>query len=135
MPDNASILFVENDQLTARSVLRLLRRARLGVLHVSSCAEARATSHRFAIGIFDIDLGDGDGINLAAEMVADERVEGVVFFTACGAPERLREAGRLGEVIVKGSSGSALLDAVARATKPYSETPPAYGPVKKEGAS
>jgi DNA-binding NarL/FixJ family response regulator len=135
MDDLETILLVEDDQLTARSVQRLLKRVRAQVVHVSSCAAARALSRRFVRGVFDIELGDGDGVSLAAELLSNDSVEGVVFYTACTSPDLLSEAARLGEVVLKGAPGPVLLEAISRSTRPRSNTPPAYGVEKTDRSS
>ena len=127
MAPTPPLLLVDDDELTARSVQRLLKRAPQGVVHVGSCKAARQLTTEFSTGILDVELGDGDGIDLAMELLATGRLESVVFYTACVEAERLRHARRLGEVIVKGASGRDLLDAVDRASKPRTGNPPTYG--------
>lgn len=92
------ILVVEDDDLVRRAVVRALERDGAVVVAVGSCAEARDAG-RFDLGIFDVDLPDGEGVVLAQELIRSGQVEHVVFFTG-GSPER---PGLAGPVVAKAS--------------------------------
>jgi DNA-binding NarL/FixJ family response regulator len=117
---SAPILFVENDNLVARSVERVLRRNGLRVQHIPSCRAARKAVELlkagdvapFELGIFDIDLGDGNGVNLAKELLASGLVRRSVFFTACNDESVHRQAHDLGSVVIKSRGVDALLESV-----------------------
>lgn len=117
---SAPILFVENDNLVARSVERVLRRNGLRVQHITSCRAARKAVELleagdvapFELGIFDIELGDGNGVNLAKELLASGLVRRSVFFTACNDESVHRQAHGLGSVVVKSRGVDALLESV-----------------------
>jgi len=69
----------------------------------------------FPIGVFDIELPDGDGIELARSLRSRGVVGRVVFYTACSEPQRLARARELGNVFVKTAQLPFLLDLSARA--------------------
>ncbi len=111
------ILFVENDSLVARSVERVLRRSGLRIQHIPSCRAARKAVELlkagdvvpFELGIFDVDLDDGNGVHLAAELLASGLVRRSVFFTACSDESLRHRANDIGMVINKSLGVGALL--------------------------
>lgn len=114
------ILFVENDSLVARSVERVLRCNGLRVQHIASCRAARKAVELlkagdvipFELGIFDVDLDDGNGVNLAAELLESGLVRRTVFFTACSDEWLQDRANDLGLVVNKSLGVGALLSTV-----------------------
>ncbi len=115
---HSPILFVENDSLVARSVERVLRRNGLRVQHISSCHAARKAVELmkagdvtpFELGIFDVDLGDGNGVSLAQELLESGLVRRSVFFTACDDESTKRSAVGVGHVVNKSLGVGALLE-------------------------
>ena len=111
------ILFVENDSLVARSVERVLRRNGLRIQHIQSCRAARKAVELlkagdvapFELGIFDVDLDDGNGVYLAAELLETGLVRRSVFFTACTDESLKHRANDLGMVISKSLGVGALV--------------------------
>lgn len=110
-----NLLLVENDRGVLRALARMLRLEGYVTWTVPSVAGALDLQLDFDTGIFDIELDDGDGVELARRMCAEGRVHRVIFFTGCVDPRRLREARSVGEVVLKGSSSRVLLDALVRA--------------------
>jgi DNA-binding response OmpR family regulator len=111
------ILFVENDSLVARSVERVLRSNGMRIQHVKSCHAARKAVELlkagdvvpFELGIFDVDLDDGNGVHLAAELIESGLVRRSVFFTACTDESMQHRANGLGTVISKSLGVGALV--------------------------
>jgi DNA-binding response OmpR family regulator len=95
------LLLVEDEATLARSVARLLRRHGYDVYLVGSCDEARQAPGTFSLGIFDIDLPDGDGVDLAKELSSLGAVRRVVFFS--GTAEAVLQAGarKVGPLVEK----------------------------------
>ena len=123
MSPSNDLLLVEDDLLLARAVQRSLVARGIQARHVSRCATAAALKGPFAMGVFDIDLPDGDGVELARLLKFRGVVSRVVFFTACAHSPRLARARDLGPVFTKSGSLSLLLDALtARAPKPLVAT-------------
>lgn len=95
------LLVTEDDAGLARALARLLRSYGHDVYVASSCAEARLATDRFSLGVFDIELPDGNGVTLAAELLESGRVKRAVFFTGAEDPSSLRDATALGPVVTK----------------------------------
>ena len=111
-PAPYKVLVVEDDPLVARALARTLMRRGLSVDVVASCAGARKLDGHYDLGIFDIELPDGFGTNLARELVLRATIRGVVFYTGASYQPLLRRAWELGEVVAKESGITVLLDAV-----------------------
>lgn len=101
MNSRVEILLVEDDLCLARSVVRQLKVRGIGVRHCASVKEAELSSGPFRVGVFDIDLPDGDGVSLAGRMLRRGQVIRAVFNTGCSDGERLSAARKLGMVFEK----------------------------------
>lgn len=122
------ILHVENDPLVARALARLLRvhgyavctalSHAEGLSHVGQSARERQAAAHFDIGLFDIDLGDGDGVELAQRMQQLGLVDHILFFTARTDSATASRASELGLVISKTSDIDQVLNALARCASP-----------------
>ena len=110
--DPVRLLLVEDDPELARATARVLRREGLQVMAAPSLATARALTCRFDVGIFDIGLPDGDGVELASTLLDQQQVERAVFFTAVSNSSVLRRARRLGPVVRKRDGVEALAQVV-----------------------
>lgn len=96
------ILLVEDDLVIARLVERAFVRLGYGVHVARSCAEAHVVaSSAFQCGVFDIQLKDGDGVEVATALLAGRTVRTVVFYTGSLDGEARARAGRVGRVIDK----------------------------------
>jgi DNA-binding response OmpR family regulator len=105
------LLLVEDETTLARAVARLLRRSGHEVFLASSCDEARRAGGSFSIGVFDIDLADGDGVSLAEELARKSVVRRVVFFSGTNNAKVRVHASNLGPFVDK-SKGFPELEAV-----------------------
>jgi DNA-binding response OmpR family regulator len=103
------ILLVEDDRQLSRAVSRQLRRCGFDVVAAPTAAMARVLECRFRLGIFDIDLGDESGIDLARAFLDCGSVEQVVFFSASVDAEALARAAEMGPVVAKREGVEALL--------------------------
>ena len=99
------LLVVEDQPLVANALRRALRAAGYEPSCASSCTGAMHHAGYFPCAVMDIDLGDGDGIELAERLIGLGRLGGVVFHSGCCDPSRERRARALGELVVK-SQGS-----------------------------
>ena len=95
------MLLVDDEPTLARALVRLLRRDGYDVSMAASCGEARALSGRYSVGIFDIDLPDGDGLSLAEELLASSVVRRAVFFSGTTNAQVRVRAGNIGPFIDK----------------------------------
>jgi DNA-binding response OmpR family regulator len=105
---NPRVLLVEDDPLLARALVRTLRAHSVEVTHVAGAADLSQRLGPYDVGIFDIDLPDVNGVELAELCVAQKWVGHVVFFSATENELRIRAAQGLGELIHK-SDGVELL--------------------------
>jgi ActR/RegA family two-component response regulator len=104
-----AILHIEDDPLVTRALGRAFAARGRRLTAVESCAEARSQRRSFAAAIFDIDLPDGDGVALAAELLESGSVGRAVFYTGTKDADVLRRARALGRVVAKGEPLEALL--------------------------
>jgi len=112
MSPSCDLLFVEDDLLLARALLRSLRARGIVARHVSRCATAAALKGPFLLGVFDIDLPDGDGVELAHLLRRRGVVSNALFYTACAHPLRLARAREVGYVLAKSANLGMLMEAV-----------------------
>jgi DNA-binding response OmpR family regulator len=103
------LLLVEDEATLARAVGRLLRRAGYEVYLAGTCDEARRAAGRFSLGVFDLDLPDGDGLELAAELSDLGAVRRAVFFSGTPDPVRRDDAAKVGPFVEKAKGFPALL--------------------------
>ncbi|HEX3598394.1 MAG TPA: response regulator [Polyangiaceae bacterium] len=108
------LLLVEDEPTLARALVRLLRRSGFDVSLAATCAEARGQDGTFSIGVFDIDLPDGDGVDLAEQLRRSGMVRRLVFFSGTPvAKKRVRALG-LGPFIEKSKGYAELSAAIER---------------------
>ena len=110
-PATYRVLLVEDDPAVARGIARLLMARGLSVDVALSCSTARSLPGHFDLGIFDIELTDGLGVDLARELVRKTKVCSVMFYTGATYQPLLRRAADLGPVVPKQSGPRALLAA------------------------
>jgi DNA-binding response OmpR family regulator len=104
------LMLVEDEPTLARALVRLLRRSGYDVTLATSCEEAQRLLGTFSVGVFDIDLPDGDGVELAERVRRNGMVRRLVFFSGTPvAKKRVRALG-LGPFVEK-SKGYAELEA------------------------
>lgn len=113
MSVSSDLLLVEDDLLLARALTRGLGTRGIRARHVARCATAAALRGPFPIGVFDIELPDGDGIELARLLMFRAVVSRVVFYTACAEPRRLARARALGLVYVKSGNLAPLMEGLS----------------------
>jgi DNA-binding response OmpR family regulator len=110
MTEVSDLLLVEDDPLLARALQRSLVARGINTRHVARCATATALRGPYVVGVFDIDLPDGDGVELARLLQRRGIVNRVVFHTACSHPLQLARARDLGAVFIKSSHLGSLMD-------------------------
>jgi DNA-binding response OmpR family regulator len=110
MSPTSDLLLVEDDLLLARALQRSLVARGIRARHVARCATAAALRGPFVAGVFDIDLPDGDGVELARLLAFRGVVQRVLFYTACAHPARLARARDLGTVFTKSGNLNPLMD-------------------------
>ncbi len=108
----AEILVVEDYPPMATAVARLLRGEGHQVVRELSVAGALRHKFSFDCAVLDIDLPDGNGVDLAEYLLANERVKNFVFFTATHELSLLRRAAGYGQVVDKSDGTRKLLASV-----------------------
>ena len=106
------ILVLEDNAYLAAALGRLLKRIGYDVRHVNCCAAARALDERFDLGVFDLELPDGGGIEISSELMSTGTLGAVVFFTATLDGELFQKARSLAPCIQKTDGIEALLQTI-----------------------
>ncbi|HET7544673.1 MAG TPA: response regulator [Polyangiaceae bacterium] len=120
------LLVVEDDVSVARALCRTLARAGFSVATARSCADACSLTQLFDVAILDLDLPDGNGVDLARTLLRSGQVPNVLFFTSCTDPTLLARARCLGSIVMKSLGTSPILAwlAAAAETPDLSDVPP-----------
>lgn len=98
---NLKVILVEDDPELARTVERVLVRYGHVTTVASSVAAAEALQDSFDCGILDIDLPDGNGVQLASRLLDNGQVGAVVFYSASTDPDVIVAARELGPFVAK----------------------------------
>ena len=107
------LLVVEDDVDVARALSRTLARRGFAVAVARSCTAARSFDEPFDFAVLDLDLPDGNGVDLASQLLDDGTIPNVVFFTGSRDPVLLARARELGSVVVKSSGTTTVLALIA----------------------
>ena len=119
-PETTRALIVEDDPVVARSIARRLLREGYTVSLAQTCRAARAGGPGFSVAILDLDLPDGNGADLADELLRLGAVRSVVFYTGSLDVAQRERARLFGPVIDKGRE----LDDLVEALEPFQTVPP-----------
>jgi len=103
------LLVVEDDVTVARALSRTLARRGYSVATARSCSAARSLPRSFDFAVLDLDLPDGNGVDLARSLLDSEQASSVMFFTGSSDPLLLARARALGPVLMKTSGASEVL--------------------------
>jgi ActR/RegA family two-component response regulator len=103
------LLVVEDDVTVARALSRTLARRGFSVAIARSCTAARALAQTFDFAVLDLDLPDGNGVDLARELIAAGRVPSVLFFSGSNDAALLARARRVGTLVTKAAGTSEIL--------------------------
>jgi CheY-like chemotaxis protein len=119
-----SVLIVDDSAVARRAVAGRLAAEGFEVHEAGSTAEARAVPLAgIACAVVDVDLLDGDGPSLAAELRAIRPSLPIAFFTAGAAPELVTRSQVHGPVFTKPALDS-LVAWVRAASSPPAQPPP-----------
>jgi DNA-binding NtrC family response regulator len=110
----ARILVLEDNAHLANALSRLLKRVGYDVVQAECCAAALASSGYFDLGVFDLELPDGGGIDVSSELMSIGNLGAVVFFTATLDGALFKRAERTAPCIQKTDGIEVLLDAIRR---------------------
>lgn len=112
------LLLVEDEATLARAMARLLRRSGYDVFLAGACDEARSAAGTFSLGVFDVDLPDGDGIGLAEGLLKSGAVRRALFFSGTTSAAKQERAAKLGTFVQKISGFPRLFRAIEEALAP-----------------
>ena len=120
------LLVVEDDVTVARALSRTLARRGFSVAICRSCTAARTLSQTFDFAVLDLDLPDGNGVDLARDLMSDGKVPSVLFFTSSCDNTMLARARRLGTLVMKSEGTSPILAILSpeHSDPPQSQTTP-----------
>jgi DNA-binding response OmpR family regulator len=110
---------VDDSEIVIESVQRWLVREGYEVVVTHDCAEARAAAkqHQFCGHIIDLELSDGNGIDLARWLREEGHRSETIFYTGdTSGSEAFELAHQFGRVVVKGENPRVLLSAVRELT-------------------
>ena len=110
-----NLLLVEDNGAVGRAIAKSLRAQGHQVTLVHNCADARTTLGYFDVGIFDIALPDGDGIELCELLLKDRRIGGALFCSGSIDDLLLERAQETAPIISKEASFWELCDAIQAA--------------------
>jgi CheY-like chemotaxis protein len=110
-----NLLLVEDNGAVGRAIAKSLRAQGHTVTLVNGCADARATTGYFDVGVLDITLPDGDGIELCERLLKDRRIGGALFCSGSVDDLLLERAQETAPVVSKEASFWELCDAILAA--------------------
>jgi CheY-like chemotaxis protein len=113
-------LIVEDDPVVARAIARHLLREGYTVSLAQTCRGARSSGKGFQVAVLDLDLPDGNGADLADELLRLGAVRSVVFYTGSLDSAQRERARRLGPIVDKARP----LEEVVAAVEPFPSAPP-----------
>jgi DNA-binding response OmpR family regulator len=111
----SKVLVVEDNLLLAGPLVRLLTRVGFEVAHVDTCEKAREIRDTFDIGVLDLELPDGCGVDLSAELVDRGTLDCVVFFTGSMDEGTLKKASELAPCVRKTDGMEPLVESMRAA--------------------
>ena len=110
MAESRAVLFVDDSPLARAAMKRLLGERGMAVTALGSLREARAADARtFAAALLDLELDDGLGTEVAAELRRASPDLPIAFLTGGGPPAVVEEARRVGPVFSKTAEVDAAL--------------------------
>jgi hypothetical protein len=130
----ARILVVEDDVVVSRAISRVMSRLALEVIAAPSCLAARALACRFEVGLFELELIDGSGIELAKSMLDGGQLDFALFYTAELGTGLLGQARRVGPVVRKSEGVEALVPVVLGSLDPVGVRASGIRPTTGDGA-
>jgi DNA-binding response OmpR family regulator len=117
------ILLVEDNAAVGRAIAKSLKAQGYLVTLAHTYSEATAVTTYNDVGIFDITLPDGDGIELCERLLREERVGGALFCSGSIDDLLLERAEETAPVVSKEASFWELCDAIKAAAPRPSSAP------------
>jgi len=123
-----NLLLVEDNGAVGRAIAKSLRAQGHAVTLVHNYADARTAVGYFDVGIFDITLPDGDGIDLCEQLLKDRRIGGALFCSGSIDDLLLERAQETAPIISKEASFWELCDAIQAAAPTSAKGGPSAAP-------
>jgi DNA-binding response OmpR family regulator len=114
----ARFLVVEDFPPLASAIRWTIVGAGHAVINCHTVKETLSLQGSFDHAVLDIDLPDGNGVDLAEHLCRENRVDSVVFFTGTRDRELLERAAKMGLVVDKAAGCKCLMSAIAQLTQP-----------------
>ncbi|MBS2020417.1 MAG: response regulator [Deltaproteobacteria bacterium] len=110
-----AVLIADDSPVVRVSVVRRVRAAGLDVVEEASAAGASAVdATSLSCALLDLDLGDGDGTEVAERLRASEGELPIAFFSSTRTPEILARASTFGPVFAKPDELDQAIDWISR---------------------
>jgi CheY-like chemotaxis protein len=122
-----NLLLVEDNAAVGRAIAKSLRAQGHSVTLVHTYADARAVHGYHDVGVFDITLPDGDGIELCEQLLRERRIGGALFCSGSVDDLLLERAEETAPVVSKEASFWELCSAIEGAaprTSPHGSSGP-----------
>lgn len=110
--EDVRVLLVEDNAALGRTLAKTLEQRGFHVTLAGSAETARGETGPFDVGVFDITLRDGDGIELARSLLERGTVGGALFCTGSVDDWLVSRARRTGAVVYKDASLTELCEAI-----------------------
>ena len=105
-----TVLIIEDDPEVARAIRRALRTQAVACRVAGTVAEVRESQGRFKVAIVDVNLPDGNGLDVYDELRLGSRVDRGIFFTATDNERDKARASSVGKLIPKSRGIDAAVD-------------------------
>jgi DNA-binding response OmpR family regulator len=97
-----SVLLVDDSAVARLTVARRLRAEGFEVIEQASATGTKSgTVAEIACALLDLDLGDGDGTDVARALLAQRAELPIAFFSAAASADVIEQARKLGHVFTK----------------------------------
>lgn len=111
----ARVLIADDSPVARVSVARRVRAEGREVIEEGSAKSASAVdANDLSCALLDLDLGDGDGTQVAARLRADNGGLPIAFFTSTKSGDSVRRASAIGPVFTKPDDLDAAVDWIRR---------------------
>jgi DNA-binding response OmpR family regulator len=94
------VLVLDDEPMVLRATTKFLQSEGFDVTSATSPDEVPLTE-RYAVGVFDLNLGNVDSVRLARTMLAANRIGGAVFFSGGGQSLVQERAAQVGTIVLK----------------------------------
>lgn len=112
-----NLLLVEDNGAFGRALAKALRSMGHSVTLLHSCEDARHATGYYEVGLFDIALADGDGIELCRSLLRRGSVGSALFCSGSIDDALIERAAQVARVVAKEASFAELCAAISSAAR------------------